>query len=299
MSQYGALPISMHPFTFSPIQTQHCPALEKYSNRPPHGSGLDTFWRSIENISTEAKEGMQWVVSQAAPLRRMHIKTDLNLYDGDSWVSGGVAANLQVDGKINFGGQQQWLMRNVELNEDPVHGAWSLVYVGCDGSVPKENSGMKDGPSITVEDKPNIRVEKPFIVLKNMDRSMMDESRGNQQLEETLDNDKRQRELDEQEDQQFELRIPAVTLDAGASGTQFEDMDEDVRDFRRVKLGVASYTLDPVDDAVENSSILQKALDEGKDLVLSPGIYRLSQSLEVKYDNQVILGLGYVLLIGQ
>jgi len=240
---------------------------------------------------------MQWVVSQAAPLRRMHIKTDLNLYDGDSWVSGGVAANVQVDGKINFGGQQQWLMRNVELNEDPVHGAWSLVYVGCDGSVPKENSGMKDGPSITVEDKPNIRVEKPYIVLKNMDRSMMDESRGNQQLRETLDNDKRQRELDEQEDQQFELRIPAVTLDAGASGTQFEDMDEDVRDFRRVKLGVASYTLDPVDDAVENSSILQKALDEGKDLVLSPGIYRLSQSLEVKYDNQVILGLGYATLV--
>lgn len=243
----------------------HVPATEKFLIRPPNGSGLDTFWRSIENIATEAREGMQWVVSQAAPLRRMHIMGDLNLFDGDAWVSGGVAANVVVDGKVNFGGQQQWLMRNVHLERGAEHGAWSLVFVGCTGNVPQENDGMKLGPSISVENDPGIRVEKPYITMLP--------------------------------DNQLELRVPAPTYGNDASGPSFVDMKEDIRNFRRVKLAVPSNSENSNDAAVENHSILQKALNEGKDLVLSPGIYPLSDSLEVKRDNQVILGLGYATLI--
>ena len=243
----------------------HVPATEKFGNRPPNGSGLDTFWRAIENIATDARDGMQWVVSQAAPLRRMHIMGDLNLYDGDAWVSGGVAANVVVDGKVNFGGQQQWLMRNVHLGGGAENGAWSLVFVGCTGNVPQENDGMKSGPSISVESDPNIRVEKPYITILS--------------------------------DNQLELRVPAPTHGNDASGHSFVDTKEDIRNFRRVKLAVPSNTENSNDAAVENHSILQKALDEGKDLVLSPGIYPLSHSLEVKRNDQVILGLGYATLI--
>jgi len=261
----------------------HVPAMEKFTNRPPHGYGLDTFWRSIENVATDARDGMQWTVSQAAPLRRMHIQTDLNLFDADSWVSGGVAANVVVDGKVNFGGQQQWLMRNVELKEGAANGAWSLVFVGCTGNVPEESDGMANGPSISVENNANVRVEKPYIVMKTDRRSMMHERQG--------------RHANQVDQYQLELRVPAATFGKDTNGPQFEDEQKDIRDFRRVKLAVPSSSEDLKAAAIENRSALQHALDDGKDLVLSPGIYPLSQSLIVKYDNQVILGLGYATLV--
>lgn len=252
----------------------HVPAMEKYTNRPPNGSGLDTFWRSIENVATEAREGMRWAVSQAAPMRRVHVRTDLNLYDDDSWVSGGLAANVVVDGKVNFGGQQQWLMRNVELKGGAENGAWSLVFVGCTGNISEESDGMEGGASISVENNPNIRVEKPYIAFKTIGRSLTEESSGS-----------RAKEL-----YQLELRVPSITYGNDARGPQFEDMHEDIRDFRRVKFAVPSNSTDPTTCAIENHSTLQKALDEGKDLVLSPGIYSLHTSLKVKHQNQVILG---------
>jgi hypothetical protein len=247
----------------------HVPALEKFKHRAPNGSGLDTFWRSIENIATDAREGMQWVVSQAAPLRRVHLRTDLNLYDGDAYVSGGVAANAIVDGRVNFGGQQQWLMRNVELKGGGENGAWSLVFVGCSGNVPNENNGLQSGPSISVESKPTIRVEKPYITLKTSGAI-------------------------HEEHYQFELRVPSVTYGNDAIGPQFVDTHEEVRNFKQVYLAVPSNSTNNA--AEENYAALQKALDEGKDLVFSPGIYSLANSLKVKHPNQVILGLGFATL---
>ncbi len=259
----------------------HVPAMEKFSNRPPHGSGLDTFWRSIENVATDAREGMRWAVSQAAPIRRVHVRTDLNLYDSDSWVSGGVAANVIVDGKVNFGGQQQWLMRNVELRGGAENGAWSLVFVGCTGNVPEESNGMKCGPSVSVENNYIIRVEKPYIALKTPGRSLTEEVNGRYV----------------KEGYQFELRVPSVAYGMDATGPLLGDTQEEIRDFRRVKLAVPSKSTDPGTAASENHSALQKALDEGKDLVLSPGIYPLYASLNVRHQNQVILGLGFATLI--
>ncbi len=238
----------------------HVDAINKYTTRAPSGSGLDTFWRSVENIATNPREGMRWAASQAAPLRRVHVQSDLLLFDGDAWASGGVLANAIVDGQVNFGGQQQYLLRNVDLKQGAVNGAWSLVFVGCTGETPLQNNGFESGPSISVDDSPKLRIEKPFITMK--------------------------------ENGEFELRVPLAMFDQSSQvdimGPQFDG--EEVRNFTGVKLGV------PSSDAADNYLILQKALDEGKDLVLSPGEYPLAASLVVKHPNQVILGLGYATL---
>lgn len=255
----------------------HVPALDKFTDRPPNGSGLNTFWRSIENIATNASEGLQYAVSQAAPLRRVHVQTDLNLFDTDSWVSGGVAANVVVDGNVNSGGQQQWLFRNAELGGESIGGAWSLVFVGCTGNVPEESSGLESGPSITVEKNPNVRVEKPYLVLKEVQQN----SGG---------------DIDDEEKQlsgggvkyEFELRLPAPTFGSDTSGPRFDGAKDVARGFHKVKLA---------DATIDTHRILQKALDDGKDLVLSPGTYRLGASLVARHPNQVILGLGYATLI--
>ena len=90
---------------------------------------LDTFWRSAENFKTEANhdwgpdKGMLWAVSQAAPLRRVHVTHSLMLFEvapdtsggfAAGFASGGFLADAIVDGTIQAGGQQQWFTRNVQ-----------------------------------------------------------------------------------------------------------------------------------------------------------------------------------------
>jgi hypothetical protein len=271
-SLYG---LGSHPdnVTFTGHKGPHCVALDKFTDRPPNGSGLNSFWRSVENIATKpSQEGMTWAVSQAAPLRRMKIYGDLNLFDADSWVSGGFGANIHVGGSINFGGQQQWIMRNTQMQR-VTGGAWSLVFVGCTGRVPDETKSLDEsGPLISVEKAPRVWLEKPHITLKN------------------------QPSTDAASKHEFELRVPRVRHDKAATGPQFDD-DDEIRDFRRVKLAIPSIDPDPTKAAIENHSTIQKALNQGKDVVLSPGIYRLSSSLVVAHPNQVILGIGYATLV--
>lgn len=76
---------------------------------------LDTFWRSAENF-TIMTTTMKWAVSQAAPMRRVHVLGDLQLFDTTSsgepkWSSGGFLSHVEVSGDILFGGQQQYCLR--------------------------------------------------------------------------------------------------------------------------------------------------------------------------------------------
>lgn len=273
-SLYG---LGIHPdnVTFTGEKGPFCPALDKFTDRPPHGSGLNSFWRSVENIATKPKNGMTWAVSQAAPLRRVHVHADLNLFDSDSWVSGGFTGNLLVEGNVNFGGQQQWISRNVQMKQVS-GGAWSLVLVGCTGNIPAgTDSAETEGPAVSVEEEPRVRLEKPYIVLKV--QSAKPETN--------------------RIDYEFELRIPLVKHNKDTTGAQFDPINEVARDFQRVKLLIPSTESDAIKAAIENHSTIRNALNHGKDVVLSPGIYPLSSALEVKHPNQVILGLGYATLV--
>jgi hypothetical protein len=270
-SLYG---LGSHPdnVIFTGKKGPHCPSLDKFTDRSPNGSGLNSFWRSVENIATKPQNGMTWAVSQAAPLRRMKIYGDLNLFDADSWVSGGFGANLFVDGSLNFGGQQQWIMRNTQM-QYVSGGAWSLVFVGCIGGVPDETKSLDEsGPLISVENEPRVWLEKPYIALKN------------------------HQSTDVATQLELELRVPRVRHYKDTTGPQFND-DDEIRDFSRVKLAVPSTDPDATKAGIENYSTIQKALDQGKDVVLSPGIYYLSSSLDITRPNQVILGLGYATLV--
>ena len=94
----------------------------------PVGTCLDSFWRSAENFAVTDRD-LQWAVSQAAPLRRVHVtRGNVYLHDGEAYASGGHFANSRIvgGGFLRAGGQQQFLVRNVELEGVPrgVPGAW-------------------------------------------------------------------------------------------------------------------------------------------------------------------------------
>lgn len=72
-----------------------------------HGkSVLTNFWRSVENLTIEPADPVNvWGVSQASPMRRVHVKGNLQLFD-IGYASGGFLADSKIDGTITSGPQQ-------------------------------------------------------------------------------------------------------------------------------------------------------------------------------------------------
>jgi len=133
-------------------------------NLHPNGSSLDTFWRSGENFY---QDNLTWAMSQAAPLRRVHIGNKLNLTHKYAFASGGHLANSQIDRTLDAGSQQQFLLRHCHIGGEAKGGAWSMVYSGCSGNVPQPSTGATGTAAITVADKLRVRVEKPYLALQS------------------------------------------------------------------------------------------------------------------------------------
>lgn len=130
-------------------------------NHPNTGNALINFWRSLENLSFN--EDSMWAISQATSIRRGHFKSNLVLSDtvgGNGWSSGGFIANSKIDGVINPGSQQQFLMRNDEF-ESWTHSNMNMVFEGCIGETP-EGSWIES--RTTVEENNLPVIEKPYLV---------------------------------------------------------------------------------------------------------------------------------------
>jgi hypothetical protein len=125
----------------------------------PNNNATTTFWRAAEGFTIIPTGGsMQWAVSQAIALRRMHIKGNLVLHQNRGWASGGWMSDDLVDGQVDSGTQQQWISRNTEW-ASWTGSNWNMVFVG----VVHPPAGMWPSPPYTkVPITPIIR-EKPFL----------------------------------------------------------------------------------------------------------------------------------------
>ncbi len=132
----------------------------------PNANATCNFWRTLENfaVTPSSTKGVTRIaVSQAAPLRRLHVKGDLHLFDFDAhwnagWASGGFLADSVVDGQIVPASQQQWLSRNSKWSRWS-NGVWNMVFVG-DVNAPK---GAFPNPPYTVVERTPIIREKPYL----------------------------------------------------------------------------------------------------------------------------------------
>lgn len=126
------------------------------------GDATQNFWRSIENMAISPQDHwVTWAVSQAAPMRRTHIKGNMVLDDNGGWGSGGFIADSLVDQEINSGIQQQWLSRNAEFGQWK-SGNWNMVFVGVKN--PPKLTRWPDTPYSIIEHTPKHR-EKPYLAL--------------------------------------------------------------------------------------------------------------------------------------
>ena len=132
----------------------------------PNANATCNFWRTLENfaVTPSSTKGVTRIaVSQAAPLRRLHVKGALHLFDFDAkwnagWASGGFLADSVVDGQVVPASQQQWLSRNSKWSGWS-NGVWNMVFVG-DINVPK---GAFPNPPYTVVNRTPIIREKPYL----------------------------------------------------------------------------------------------------------------------------------------
>jgi hypothetical protein len=128
---------------------------------PATGKGaLVTFWRSAENLSVTPSDGLvTWAVSQATPMRRLHIRGDLALSLPGGTASGGFFSDTLIDGKVIPGAaQNQWLSRNSEWK------SWdgarlNMVFVGD----VNEPAGEFPNPPYTKVAKAPVVRERPYL----------------------------------------------------------------------------------------------------------------------------------------
>lgn len=245
---------------------------ESASNDTRPGS-LDTFWRSAENFETHADHawwdqspgGMMWATSQATPLRRIIVKNSLILFQylpGNilaNYASGGFIANSLVNGQIQSGSQQQYFARNCEAGGTGDTQGWE------GGVWNNVFVGSKGFPSSncgrTETDPPTVNVALAPIAAEKPYIVM-------------------------EADGKFSLVIPPVSTDR--SGIDHTALGARLVSFEQVYVA---------DSARDTAASINTMLRAGLHVVLSPGIYHLHEPLELKHDNQVLLGLGLATLV--
>ena len=238
---------------------------------------LNHFWRSMSNMAinpiqrpvgadaelpfpagvTEPHQ-MRWAVSQAAPMRRMDIQGSLTVFGRyGEFASGGYLANSRVAGTIATGSQQQWFTRNSEVGTWD-GGVWNMVFSGVEGA-PATDFGQDLGE-------------------------------GAKGVKTTVDRTPISREapfLYRGADGELAVFVPNARTDS--SGTDWSTSAES-----GTSIGMSDFYVARED--VDSAATINAALADGKNLILTPGVYELDAALRVERAGTVILGLGYASL---
>jgi hypothetical protein len=225
---------------------------------------LTNFWRSLSNLTINVTTpdfgcytGEFWAVSQAAPMRRVHVNGLLTLMDyctGPSFASGGFIADSRFDGStIVNGSQQQFLVRNSTL-DGWSNGVWNQVFAGDVGApgqcFPQDGC---TGPYTTLATTPANR-EKPYLYVDGSGK--------------------------------YRVFVPAATTnsvgESWASGAT-PGRSIPVSDF---------FVANPSDSV----QTINNQLAQGRNLLLTPGVYNVDRTIKVKRADTVVLGLGFATL---
>ncbi|OTA86388.1 glycoside hydrolase family 55 protein [Hypoxylon sp. CO27-5] len=231
----------------------------------PNRNATCNFWRAFENFSINASAATNntttIAVSQAAPLRRMHVRSSGGLWlfqvdpstGAGGWASGGFMADSVVDNQVLPGSQQQWLSRNNKYGSW-ANAVWNMVFVG-DLNAPSQDN-FPASAYTTVDRTPIIR-EKPYLYIT---------SQG-----------------------QYEVFVPALQTDtqgpSWTNGSPTPGKSIPIDQF---------YVAQP---STASAASLNSALDSGKHIFFTPGIYKLDNALRISRADTVILGLGMPSLI--
>jgi hypothetical protein len=228
-------------------------------------TALVNFWRSVSNLTINVTGGTGcyanaefWAVSQASPLRRVHVNGNVTLFDycsNPGYSSGGFIADSQfTGGTVINGSQQQFMTRNSDL-DGWTNSVWNQVFCGTNGAPPQDF--VMGGNQYTTLASCPVTEEEPFLYT---------DSQGN-----------------------YNVFVPAVRQNS--AGPSWDSGTAAGTSIPLSKFFVASPGM--------SGSAITAALAQGKDLILTPGVYNLSQQIVVPHPDTVVLGLGLATLVPQ
>jgi hypothetical protein len=227
------------------------------------GIAPNNFWRSLSNLTIDATSdtagchaGEFWAVSQAAPMRRVHVDGPTTLMDyctGPSFASGGFIADSQFTGGVVINGsQQQWYTRSSDL-DSWTNSVWNQVFSG-DVNAPAECFGCAPATYYTTLDTTPVTREKPYLYV--------DDSGA------------------------WRVFVPAPATDT--RGTSWADGPTPGR-----SLPLSAFYVAKPSDSV---STVNSQLARGRDLLVTPGVYDVGRTIAVRRADTVVLGLGLATL---
>jgi len=228
---------------------------------PGNCVALVNFWRSLSNLTINVAtpnfgcySGEFWAVSQAAPMRRVHVIGFATLMDycsGPSFASGGFMADSAFDGSVIVNGsQQQWVTRNSSIDLW-TNAVWNQVFSGVIGA-PAQSF---PSPTFTTLATSPVTREAPYLYVDSAGA--------------------------------YNVFVPGVQHDS--AGTTWGGGPTPGTSIPIGKFFAAQPT--------DSAAAINAQLASGKDLILTPGIYHLNQTIEVTHPDTVVLGLGFPTLI--
>ncbi|WP_347813684.1 adenylyl cyclase [Allobranchiibius sp. GilTou38] len=233
------------------------------------GTALDNFWRSLSNLHIavtgpggNGNAGCYantefWAVSQAAPMRRVDVTGNTTFMDyctGPSYASGGFVADTSFGGATPINGsQQQFYVRNSTMGGWS-NGVWNQVFSG-DVGAPAQSFGTTNADGSAAA---------PYT---------------------TLDTTPVSREKPYlYVDAHGAYRVFVPSAQTNSKGTTWQGGQT-----RGRSLPLSSFYV-----AKPGASIakINSALAQGRNLLLTPGVYATNRSIDVKRADTVVLGLG-------
>jgi hypothetical protein len=226
-------------------------------------STLINFWRSAENMHIVPQSGQteRWAVSQAGPFRRMH-------------VSGGpLFWIMPLDGSFSSGGfiADSWIEDEVLSGSQQ---QWltrnSILGNGWTNGVWNQVfSGVVGAPAQNFP--PNSTNGNPYTTLQ---QSPVTQEKPFLYVDSTG---------------AFNVFVPAVQRNS--SGTTWGNGPAP-----GYSISIAGFFIATPSDTV---AAINAALAQGKNLILTPGIYSLDQPIQIVRPDTIVLGLGFPTLVPQ
>lgn len=226
-------------------------------------SVLVSFWRSAENMCVIPPDGTDhWAVSQAAPYRRMHVRGNLFLHDSGPG-SGGFIADSQIEGIVDANWQQQWFTRNSSIRGWHA-GLWNIVFVGVDGAPPATPENV-DPNTVAVPGSPVITAvpETPAIAEKPF--LYVDKAGA------------------------FKVFVPSLRSNSQSIGWAHGSTSGKSLSISRFFLAKPTMS----------TAEINRELSRGKSLILTPGIYHVSEPIRIARPDTIVMGLGLATIVPQ
>jgi hypothetical protein len=231
---------------------------------------LVNFWRSLSNLTINVNTGNLgchsgaefWAVSQAAPIRRVQINGFTTLMDyctQPAFASGGFIADSEFNRSSVLNGSQQQWIVRNSKLDRWTNGVWNQVFSGVQGAPAQCFPAQKSCGG------------NPYTTLASSPVTreapyLYVDSNGH-----------------------YNVFVPSVQFNS--SGTTWAS-------------GPTPGTSIPIEDFFiaspdDRGAHITEALASHKNLILTPGIYQVDETIEVVHPDTVVLGLGFPTLVPQ